>query len=111
MYRLDKIDVQLVHVVPAVDRFGAAAGSDPGATPVLRAHRNRLFPCSSSGEALPIQAKAHSGTICLLAHIVCSPQSDANIRQCIAFTRWKQHRFSEAMDGFLQVSHARLFAN
>jgi hypothetical protein len=31
MYRLDKIDSQLAHVVPAVDRFGAAAGNDPGA--------------------------------------------------------------------------------
>jgi hypothetical protein len=30
--------------------------------------------------------------------------------QCIAFTRWKQHRFSEAMDGFLQVSHARFLS-
>ncbi len=31
MYRLDKIDSQLEHVVPAVDHFGAAAGNDPGA--------------------------------------------------------------------------------
>jgi hypothetical protein len=31
MYRLDKIDAQLVHVVPAVDRFGAAAAADAGA--------------------------------------------------------------------------------
>ena len=30
MYRLDKIDLQLVHVVPAIERFGAAAGNNPG---------------------------------------------------------------------------------
>jgi hypothetical protein len=23
--------------------------------------------------------------------------------QCVAFTRWKQHKFSEAMNGFIQV--------
>lgn len=66
MYRLDKIDVQLVHVVPAVDRFGAAAGSDP---------------------------------VLLARHF----QYKLKLIQCIAFTRWKQHRFSEAMDGFLQM--------
>ena len=32
MYRLDKIDLQLVHVVPAIERLGAAAGGDAGAT-------------------------------------------------------------------------------
>ncbi len=31
MYRLDKIDAQLVHIVPAVDRYGAAAAADEGA--------------------------------------------------------------------------------
>jgi hypothetical protein len=30
MYRLDKIDAQLVHVLPAIERMGAAAGDDPG---------------------------------------------------------------------------------
>jgi hypothetical protein len=45
------------------------------------------------------------GSSCVL------PQSDSNNCQCIAFTRWKQHRFSDAMDGFLQVSHARFLSN
>ncbi len=48
MYRLDKIDLQLVHVVPAIERLGAAAGVDPGAMqprPLLlqrmRSHRRQ----------------------------------------------------------------------
>jgi hypothetical protein len=38
MYRLDKIDLQLVHVVPAIERLGAAAGGDAGAASPAPAH-------------------------------------------------------------------------
>ncbi len=70
MYRLDKIDAQLVHIVPAVDRYGAAAAADAGAkcrvrrqVILFRLNRDSLHAYSSSREALSVQAEAHSGAL------------------------------------------------
>ncbi len=69
MYRLDKIDLQLVHVVPAIERLGAAAGGDAGASSsglacscTCRASAlNDTYSRSSFGQALSVQVEDRTG--------------------------------------------------
>ena len=68
MYRLDKIDSHLEHVLSAIDHFGAAAGDDAGAT-LDRAWffvliYSLLFGHSAARQTLSVQIEDHTGTRC-----------------------------------------------
>jgi hypothetical protein len=86
MYRLDKIDSHLEHVLSAIDHFGAAAGDDAGAT-LDRAWffvliYVLLFGHSAARQTLSVQIEDHTGTRCchnpthvhdiFLTHLYCS---------------------------------------